>query len=69
MLAQKQLSWHRKDGRFKWVNMAPGTMGKPLAIEEVGERIVQWLENSVPLPSEWDGAPLMTLVRTMRVVS
>ena len=69
MLAQKQLSWHRKDNRFKWINMAPGIEGQPLAIEEVGERIAQWLENDVPLPDEWDGTSLMALVWTVLLLT
>lgn len=44
------------------MNMAPGTRGERLAMEEVGERIVQWLQNGTPLPPEWDGTPLKTLV-------
>lgn len=44
------------------MNMAPGARGQRLAMEEVGERIVQWLQNGTPLPPEWDGTPLKTLV-------
>ena len=44
--------------------MAPGDGGQRLAIEKVGEKVVQWLENDAPLPPEWDGASLMTLVYT-----
>ena len=49
--------------------MAPGIEGQPLAIEEVGERIAQWLENDVPLPDEWDGTSLMTLVWTVMLLT
>ena len=28
----------------------------------MGEKVAQWLERDTPLPSEWDGASLMTLV-------
>ena len=61
-LAQQQLTWHRKGGRFTWLNMAPGPEGRRLDVGEVGERVTQWLENDTPFPPEWDGASLMTLV-------
>jgi tRNA dimethylallyltransferase len=60
-LAQQQLTWHRKGGRFTWLNMAPGPEGRRLDVGEVGERVAQWLENDTPFPPEWDGASLMTL--------
>ena len=62
MLAQQQLTWHKKGGQFQWVNMAPGAGGQRLAMDEVGERVAQWLENDTPLPADWDGTPLMSLV-------
>ena len=61
-LAAQQLAWHKKEGQFQWVNMAPGAGGQRLEMEEVGERIVQWLQNGTPLPPGWDGTPLRTLV-------
>lgn len=60
LLAQNQLTWHRKGDRFQWVNMAPGD--QKLEMKEVAERVSQWLENETPLPPEWDGTPLMKLV-------
>ena len=40
--------------------MAAG--GRRLGVGEVGERVAQWIERDTPLPAEWDGTPLMTLV-------
>ena len=44
--------------------MAPDSRGgERLNISEVGERVVEWFERGTLLPSEWDGTPLMTLVK------
>jgi len=52
--------WYSKQPQFQWLDMAPG--GKRLSVEVVGETVANWLLNDIPLPPEWDGEHLKTLV-------
>ena len=62
-LAQQQLVWYKKEPQFHWLNMAPG--GERLSLPNLAERVGEWFTQDVPLPEEWSGVPLQTLVCLM----
>lgn len=60
-LAQNQVGWFKRDPAFHWLNIAPG--GERLALGEVAKSVKEWFLHDTPLPREWDGSCLQTLVR------
>ena len=60
-LAQNQLGWFKRDPTFHWLSIAPG--GERLALSEVAKAVKEWFLHDTPLPQDWDGSCLQTLVR------
>ena len=63
-LAHMQLGRFKKAPGFHWLNVAPsGADGDRLSVDRLGAAVVEWFQKGTPLPSEWDGKCLQTLVR------
>ena len=60
-LAQNQLGWFKKYPAYHWLNVAPG--GERLSMEEAAKGVREWFLHDTPLPPDWDGSSLQTLVR------
>lgn len=60
-LAQNQLGWFKKEDGFHWLNIAP--KGERLSLEEVAKGVREWFLHNTPLPQDWEGTSLQTLVR------
>lgn len=56
-----QLTWFKKEPSFHWLNIASG--GERLALSEIAKTVKEWFLHDTPLPTDWDGSCLQTLVR------
>ena len=59
-LASNQLRWFQNDTNFLWLNMSPG--GRRMEVGTVAKGVERWFTSGVPLPEEWLGEGLKTLV-------
>ena len=60
-LAHSQLNWFKKERGFHWLNIAPG--GTRLPMKTVSKAVARWFKDGVPLPAEWDGLAVQSLVQ------
>jgi tRNA dimethylallyltransferase len=58
-LAHSQLTWHKKEDYFCWLNMAPG--GNILSVDSVCTAVTDWLDTDKDFPPEMNGNALKHL--------
>lgn len=64
-LACKQLTWYKKESRFKWINVTPQVVPD----HDLATCVANWFTSGCAISDHWDGNDLKTLVKFLSLLS